>query len=336
MPTYQIDSSNTLFDTNDYNDWSSGSTILGSNGNDLIFARNPLTDRITNISIYGSNGNDTIFLDNSDSFVTSGNGDDYILVDASNTFAFGDNGDDTLESTGGLRNVLSGGNGDDLLISNGGGSGMGPGNTLTGGPGHDTFRLVSGSGNLIVQGDAGSDGIVSQGDVFVGPMDIITDYQRGEHISLRNYEAPADSPAPNRLQDVSLVPDPLSNTGDIFRPIVGGDEYAVFHGTFGGSNSFTVDAGGSDLFVEYDLMPGDTDPVGRGSFVLLGVTDEQLVADAFSPTTASGQSDAWVSAEQSGVGLPSGADQGNDGYSAGVSTAHDSTSILPTVDVRMA
>ena len=347
MPTYQIENDNTLFDSNDYSDWSSGSIILGSNGYDLVFARSPIdSSPITNISIYGSNGNDLVFLDTNNSFVTGGNGDDDLLIRAANTFAFGDNGNDTLESSGGLGNTLSGGNGNDLLVSIGGGSGYGPGNTLTGGPGSDSFRLESGSGNLIVRGDAGNDGVVSQGDVLVGPMDVITDYQRGEHIGLRNFEAPADSLAPTRAHQVALVPDPLSNTGENFRPILGGDEYGVFRGTFGGSNSFTVDSEGPDLFVNYQLAPADNDPVGQGSFVLLGVTDEQLVAQAFSPATGTGRAgtpyttagtgEGWFGDDQSGTAPPMYADQGSSIYAASLTTADNGTTVVPLVGTQFA
>ena len=47
------------------------------------------------------------------------------------------------------NSAVFGGNGDDTLISLGGGSGMGPGATLTGGLGRDAFIPESDTGNLV-------------------------------------------------------------------------------------------------------------------------------------------------------------------------------------------
>lgn len=276
MPVYQLGNSNDYFNSQSQPDWTNDSAVFGGNGDDTIIAR-ALTPSYT-----------------SRMFIDGGNGDDSILLDASNSIAVGGNGDDTLTAGGGLGNTLIGGNGRDTLISNGGGSGMQPGNALTGGLGRDTFILDSGTGNLVVTNDAAGDGIVSDGDTFKGPMDVITDYQRGEHIGLRRYDiatnGPTDTDVPvARVDTVTLVPDPLGHTGDSFRPLVDSGQYAVFHGTFAGGNTFTVGAGGPDLFVEYntDAGPTDPDPVGRGSLVLLGVTDEHLLDQALSPSTAS-------------------------------------------------
>ena len=276
MPVYQLGNGNDYFNSYSQPDWAANSTVFGGNGNDTILADGLLYAPAGNI------------------FVDGGNGDDAIVLDTGNSVAFGGNGDDTLTAQGGLNNTLIGGNGDDTLISLGGGSGMGPGNTLTGGLGRDTFILQSGTGNLVVTNDAAGDGVVSDGDTFKGPMDVITDYQQGEHITLREYSFNGNDfttvvvPVA-RVDSVTLAPDPLSNTGNTFRPLVDSGKYAVFHGTFAGGNTFTVGAGGPDLFVEYntDLGPTDPDPVGRGSLVLLGVTDEQLVAEAFSSATMS-------------------------------------------------
>lgn len=277
MPVYQLGNGNDYFNSRNQPDWTNDSAVFGGNGDDTILA-SALTPTST-----------------SRLFVDGGNGNDTVVLDAGNSIASGGNGNDTLTSTGGLGNTLIGGNGRDTLISLGGGSGMGPGNTLTGGNGRDTFVLQSGSGNLVVTNDAAGDGVVSEGDTFKGPMDVITDYQRGEHITLREYSFNGSEFVTTvvpvaRVNSVTLAPDPLSSTGDTFRPLVDSGKYAVFRGTFAGGNTFTVGADGPDLFAEYntDLGPTDPDPVGRGSLVLLGVTDERLLDQALSPSTASG------------------------------------------------
>lgn len=258
MPVYQLGNGNDYFNSHDQPDWAGNSAVFGGNGNDTIITDSLLYARADNVFIDGGNGDDTIVLG-------TGNG------------------------------VASGGNGDDTLISLGGGSGMQPGNALTGGLGRDTFILQSGSGNLVVTNDAAGDGIVSDGDTFKGPMDVITDYQPGEHITLREYSFTGNGFTTTvvpvaRVDSVTLAPDRLQHTGDSFRPLVDSGKYAVFHGTFAGGNTFTVGANGPDLFAEYntDLGPTDPDPVGRGSLVLLGVTDEQLLDQALSPATATG------------------------------------------------
>ena len=275
MPVYQLGNGNDDFNSRNQPDWASNSAVFGGNGDDAIVTT-PL-DFTPTVNI----------------FVDGGNGDDTIQLSGFNSVALGGNGDDAL--TGGLGETLIGGNGDDTLISLGGGSGMGPGATLTGGLGRDAFILESDTGNLVVTNDAAGDGVVSDGDTFKGPMDVITDYQPGEHITLREYSYTGDgfvsvAVPVARVDSVPLVPDPLEHAGDSFRPLVDNGRYAVFHGTFAGGNTFTVSADGPDLFAEYntDLDASDTDPVGRGSLVLLGVTDEQLLDQALSPSTASG------------------------------------------------
>ena len=286
MPVYDLGNGNDYFNSAFKVDWTNDSSVFGSNGDDAITARALSPTYTSRLFIDGGNGNDTV------------------LLDASNSVALGGNGDDTLTSTGGLGNTLVGGNGDDLLISVGGGSGMGPGNTLTGGLGRDSFRLVN-DGNLVVTEDAGANGVVSDGDVFVGPMDVITDYQRGEHIGLRNYDVSANGPAAAdtpvaRVDSVALAPDPLAHAGDSFRPVIGSQQYAVFHGTFAGVNSFTVNSSGPDLFVVYDTRTGPNELVGKGSLVLLGQSDTQLVAQALSSATTGGAGGDWAFFGQAG------------------------------------
>lgn len=308
MPVYQLGNDNDYFNSQNQPDWTDdASSVFGGNGNDTIITA-PLTffPLPTNIFVNGGNGDDFIrssYANNSTAF--GGNGDDTIqLYGGSNSTASGDNGNDTLISSGGLGNTLIGGNGDDTLISSAGGSGMQPGNTLTGGLGRDTFGFAN-DGNLVVTNDAAGDGIVSDGDTFKGPMDAITDYQRGEHIGLRSYGAAADTPLA-RVDSVALVPELYTDNifvppVNIFRPAVGSAEYAVFHGTFAGGNTFTVNANGPDLFAVYDTRTGPFELVGKGSLVLQGVTDERLLAKALSPSTAQEPGGGWsYSSDQSG------------------------------------
>lgn len=252
MPVYRLGSGDDFFDSLSVSNWSDGSQVFGGNGDDTIIARGFAPTLAGNLLVSG------------------GNGDDTLLLDAGNSTALGGNGDDVLTSTGGLNNTLRGGNGDDLMISYGGGSGMGQGNTLSGGLGRDTFRFTN-PGNLVVTEDAGDDRVVSDGDVFLGPTDVITDYGPGEFIQLRTYGGPEDVPAPVRIEDVALIPDPLSAT--YFRPVVGDGEYALFRGDFAGEGVFTVASGGADTLVVYDAFGSGDDNIAQGSLVLLGVTD---------------------------------------------------------------
>lgn len=279
MPVYQLGNENDYFNSRDQPDWAGNSAVFGGNGNDTI---------ITNTLLYAPADN---------VFVDGGNGDDTIVLGTSHSVAFGGNGDDTLTSAGGTGNTLIGGNGDDTLIAEGGGSGMQPGTTLTGGLGHDTFILESGTGNLIVTNDVAGNGVVSDGDTFKGPMDVITDLQPGEHIGLRQYDIRTNGPTATdvpvaRVDGVTLGPDPY--TQDYLRPVIGNAQYAVFHGTFAGGNTFTVKADGPDLLAVYNTTTtGPSDPIGRGSLVLTGVTDEQLLDQALSPLTAQGPGVGW-------------------------------------------
>lgn len=291
MPVYQLGNENDYFNSRNQPDWTNDSAVFGGNGDDTIIAA-PLT-----------------FAQPASIFLDGGNGDDVIqIISASNSTAFGGNGNDTLTSSGGLGNTLIGGNGDDTLISSGGGSGMQPGNTLTGGLGHDTFQLAN-DGNLVVTNDAAGDGIVSDGDTFKGPIDVITDYQRGEHIGLRSYGATTDTSL-TRVDSVALVPELYTDNYSLppvslFRPAIGSAQYAVFHGTFAGGNTFTVGADGPDLFAVYDTRTGPDELVGKGSLVLQGVTDEQLLDQALSPATASEPGGDWHFSGQDAGGFAS-------------------------------
>jgi hypothetical protein len=234
--------------------------------------------------VFGGNGDDTINARavsptfTSDLFVSGGNGDDTVLLDAGNSVALGGNGDDVLTSIGGLGNELRGGNGDDLLVSFGGGSGMGQGNTLTGGLDEDTFRFTN-AGNLVVTVDAGNDRAVSDGDVFLGPTDAITDYRAGELIELRTFGGAEDVPPYTRIESVALIDDPIASpdAAGRFRPVVGDGQYALVRGDFAGGGVFNVDSGGDDLLVVYDSFNGADDNIAQGSLVLLGATDPDSV-----------------------------------------------------------
>ncbi len=292
MPVYQLGNGNDYFNSQNQPDWTNSSAVFGGNGNDTILATAVFPYSDTPIFVDGGNGDDSIRLQ----YATGG-------------VASGGNGDDTL-TAGGLGNTLIGGNGRDTLISLGGGSGMQPGNTLTGGLGRDTFTLVN-DGNLVVLNDAAGDGVVSDGDTFKGPMDVITDLGRGDHIGFRNYDVDTNGPTASDVPlakvdgSVALVPElytynynfpPIS----LFRPAIGSAEYAVFHGTFAGGNTFTVGADGPDLFVVYDTRTGPDELVGKGSLVLQGVTDERLLTRALSPATAQGN--GWDYASSDGTG----------------------------------
>ena len=161
--------------------------------------------------------------------------------------------------------------------------------------------------------DAGGDGVVSDGDVFLGPIDVITDYQRGEQIALRNFGGAEDLPAPTRVQGAALIDDPLSDEANRFRPVIGDGEYAVFQGTLNAGNLFTVDADGRDLSLVYDTLNGEDDDIAQGSLVLLGVQEEQLMAEAFASSAKLGAADGWGAYARSNTGTSLGADDGDRG-----------------------
>jgi hypothetical protein len=260
------------------NFWPAGIFFLG-NGDDVFDST--LEPGWTNRSwVFGGDGDDSITASavpptiESHLLASGDDGDDTIRLEASNSLALGGRGDDMLTAIGGLGNYLDGGPGEDLLISFGGGSGMGPGNTLSGGFGTDAFRFTN-AGNLVVTRDAGQDGRVSDGDVFLGPMDVITDYRRGETIELRSFEGPDEVPPYEQVEEVALITDPLS--ADRFRPVVGDGEFALFRGHFSGDNTFIVAQHGRDLLVVYDAFNGQDDEIAQGSLVLRGFTDESGV-----------------------------------------------------------
>jgi hypothetical protein len=248
-----------VFDSDSVPGWDNQSRVYGGRGDDSIIARavSPTIE--------------------SHLLASGGRGDDQILLDASNSLALGGPGDDRLTSIGGLGNTLRGGVGDDLLVSFGGGSGMGLGNTLEGGRGEDTYRLTN-AGNLVVTRDAGGDWMVSEGDVFLGPTDVITDYQEGERIELRQFGGPEEVPPYRRVEEVPLITDPLA--ADRFRPVVGDGEYALVRGGYAGRGVFTVEADGPDLLVVYDAFDGDDNAIAQGSLVLRGITEGAAVVIA--------------------------------------------------------
>jgi hypothetical protein len=248
MPIYSLGNGDDNFDSADIADWTNDSVVLGGNGDDDIIARDLGPAASARLVVAGGNGRDTIHLN------------------ALNSFAFGDNGADTLVSTGGEGNTLDGGNGRDVLISLGAISGMFEHTTLTGGRGDDNFELFN-LGNLVVTDDADDAGVVSEGDAFFGPMDVITDYQRGEFIGLLAFD---------RVEEVPLTPDPLS-PADRFRPVLGDGEHAIIRGAYGGDGRFTAGASGGDLLVIYDVFNGEDNAIAQGSLVLLGFSNADAV-----------------------------------------------------------
>jgi hypothetical protein len=136
---------------------------------------------------------------------------------------------------------------------------MGRGNTLTGGLGEDAFRFAN----------PGDGRAVSDGNVFLGPMDAINDCRPGEPIELRTFGGPGQVPPCTRVEDVALIPDPIPQPGarspepgaaGRFRPAVGDGQYALIRGDFAGGGLFNVASGGGD-------------DIAQGSLVLIGVTD---------------------------------------------------------------
>lgn len=247
------------------------------------------------------------FTNSSDPLIANGdtvngqNGDDVIDVSGKNLTILGENGDDTLSVigegslTGGPDgNVIDGGRGDDRIMVQGygnsvfGGQGndliasyfvqrdqigqriYAPGNTLSGGKGMDSFRVVN-SSDLIVDitkspsmeqknYDEVADGMVVQG-VF----DVIVDYQAQERI---------DIDASIKVTKISLD----SYGIDHQHLALADDSYTVLQGTYDPIGAFLVGKGKDSLLV-WDSPQGDSSgPINgyEGALCVLGTSASSL------------------------------------------------------------
>jgi len=267
-------------------DLTPGSRVFGQDGNDNFRIGSPIGFIPDDILLSGGNGNDTFFaIGGADNIILGGNGDDEIIGELPyrNTWA-GGRGNDTL-GVYGSSNTLWGGPGDDLLFSIGHDPGLGtlpgddilPGNILIGGSGQDTFqmRATVSTPYSVPDRACGDPDVLDNGDVVIGPMDVITDYQKGELIDLPD---PAKAISEVRLNDR------LRDDHEIGLPELVRGQYAALRGDLTEPSHFEVSSGGGDILILYGVnntngeFPAG-DPTEIGALVILGVScpDEVLI-----------------------------------------------------------
>lgn len=224
--------------------WTDYSVVYGGNGGDLIEA----TGRV-GVSAYGENGEDTLVIGG---------------FRSPRGAAYGGNGADVLSVVGASGHVLDGGRGDDVLISAsgpiGGGLWTDQGAFMTGGPGDDTFVLDSGAEVFVFPNP---DGILSEGDLIRGIIDVVADYQAGELIDLPGTLAPGPVGVPGYT------------TGPVFLSTSPG-EYGIVRGDLAGPGQFTIAASGDDLLIVYQ-RGDETNAGGGGAVAILGVAQPELL-----------------------------------------------------------
>ena len=169
-------------------------------------------------NLTGTDGIDDVLQGGGGSRVYGHGGND-ILTGGGNDTLYGGAGDDWL--TGGGKDTLYGGDGDDTLIAQGGG------NRLTGGAGHDVFRLETSLDQL-------ADGSVQP--------DVITDFTPGE-----------DRIELNKSLFARLCTGPLS----------GFDSDLVQYKATTGALLYNLDGGASGATIHFATLsnkPKDVDP----------------------------------------------------------------------------
>lgn len=163
--------------------------VRGGGGDDRIMEYESLVGAKTGRDkLFGGGGNDRILASNGNDRLFGGKGDDELDGGDGNDKLFGGAGSDELLGGGG-DNILRGGKGDDFLYSSAFGS-----ETLTGGPGSDTFRIAPTKDNHVVITDfeLGVDVLsVRRADdlVIKGETDAILDLPYGGDIVLLGVSA---------------------------------------------------------------------------------------------------------------------------------------------------
>jgi len=265
MPHFKLTNHSDVFTSIAAAGWTDGSQVSGGNGEDTIRAVGDFT------TLLGENGKDEILAIGDHNLINGGNGNDVLRVVGDGNWLLGGNGSDVLVANG-EGNRLFGGNGPDQLVSVSFGqiNAIGVGNILTGGQGPDAYVLNNRSDLRVVNDHvfgppAAGEGVVSQGDVILGVMDVITDYAAGERLRI------------NATQEVTGDVT-LDDVAPLHRHLELGDgEYAFFHGNELGNGRFAVDAQGDDLLLVYDRAGGGDALSLQGAVILRDVTDPDAV-----------------------------------------------------------
>jgi RTX calcium-binding nonapeptide repeat (4 copies) len=195
----------------------------------------PTLTNTTEIDVFGGNGNDTISLDN----VAPPPGQ--TLPKALPTaHLFGGNGNDTLNGGAG-NDILDGGNGDDRVV---GGKGA---DTAFLGAGNDTFVWNNGDGSDKVEGQAGFDTLVFNGNVDPNVAEQISIFANGSRATLSRVQG-------NIIMDLNSVErielnDALGGADNItIKDLTGTDVKEVAIDLGAGADNITIDAQtGTDL-----------------------------------------------------------------------------------------
>ena len=212
-----------------------------------------LTDTATvTVTVEGEDDTDDIV------FFGSIAADIYTGVDGISYFLIGNNGDDTLTGAnkddliegGKQADELDGRAGDDTIDGSAGDD------TITGGEGAD-FLTGGGQSDLFVFDDGDSADAafmenggagVNSGDQYKGFFDVITDF---------------DLDGDDQLDLTAVNND--GTGGDVGTDPLGANEYAVYQGSWDGTDTFTI-GGGADAILVYDQDAGGND----AAIVLVG------------------------------------------------------------------
>lgn len=167
-----------------------GSTLFGGHGDDLIYALGKGSKG------YGGDGDDTLYV-KSGGMIDGGIGDDVLIVQVGSSTAFGGSGDDTLIG-GENADHLDGGSGNDHIDG-----GLGD-DMLVGGRGNDTIIGGRGKDTLVALGDDILTGGPDQDTFIIGCAGSvqITDWEKGEIIDVSAYQA---EPNFRQLNDQSAL-----------------------------------------------------------------------------------------------------------------------------------
>jgi Ca2+-binding RTX toxin-like protein len=141
-----------------YYQYTGSAVIFGGIGNDT------LTGNTGDDKIYGESGNDRIDGLAGNDYIEGGTGNDKLSGWAGNDTLIGGEGDDDLNGNEG-NDTLYGGEGNDILMAQSDGA-----DSLYGGNGNDVLNAYTGTGNKLLDGEAGNDELYggSNNDQLIG------------------------------------------------------------------------------------------------------------------------------------------------------------------------
>ena len=231
-----------------------GQILIKDGNNETVSVQGdqPTLTNTTKIDVFGGNGNDTISLAN------------VVPVPGQATLPtarlFGGNGDDTLIGSAGT-DILDGGTGNDTVV---GGKG---GDTASLGAGNDTFVWNNGDGSDVVEGQAGFDTLVFNGNVdpaIAEQIKIFADVNDNGRATLFRTQG-AITMDLNSVERIELN-DALGGTDNItINDLTGTDVEEVAINLGVGADTITIDAQTGTGLKQFaiDLGTDDGDQVDR-------------------------------------------------------------------------